>query len=98
MALFLPGATVVLTTTTTSARVPVPHMGGNCRLVNNSGENAWVEWGDADVVAQPDGSPLMLPGTVWTCRMPPRATHIAALIGGNKNSTGSLNITFGEGT
>ncbi len=98
MALFLPGQTVVLTVTTTSVRVPLPHMGGNCRLVNSSDENAWVEWGDADVVATATDSPLLLPGTVWTCRMPPHATHIAALIAGNKNSTGSLNITFGEGT
>jgi hypothetical protein len=98
MALFLPGDTIVLTVSTTSARVPIPYQGGNVRLVNDSGENAWVEWGDAAVVASPTGSPLMLPGTVWTCRMPPRATHIAALLGGGKNSTGSLNITFGEGT
>jgi hypothetical protein len=98
VALFLPGATVVLSVTTTSARVPLPHQGGNCRIVNNSSENAWVEWGDASVVATAADSPLLPPGTIWTCRMPPRATHIAALISGGKNATGSLNITFGEGT
>lgn len=98
MALFLPGATVVLSVTTTSARVPLPHVGGNVRLVNDSSANVWVEWGDAAVVAAETSSPLMPPGTVWTCRMPPRATHIAALLAGGKNSTGSLNITFGEGT
>jgi hypothetical protein len=98
VALFLPGATIVLTTSTTSARIPVLHMGGNVRLVNDSASNAWVEWGDETVVASETTSPLMLAGTAWTCRMPPRATHIAALIGGKANATGSLNITFGEGT
>lgn len=98
MALFLPGTTLVLTITTTSARVPLPHKGGNVRLVNDSSANAWVEWGDSAVVATATASPLMPPGTVWTCRMPPTATHIAALMEGGKNSTGKLNITFGEGT
>jgi hypothetical protein len=98
MALFLPGQTIVLTTSPASARIPVLHMGGNVRLVNNSGDNVWIEWGDDTVVATPEASPLMLPATVWTCRMPARATHIAALLGGKQNATGSLNITFGEGT
>lgn len=98
MALFLPGETITLSTTTTSARIPTLHQGGNVRLVNDSASNAWVEWGDNTVVATQTASPLMLPGTVWTCRMPPSATHIAALIGGHKNATGTLNITFGEGT
>lgn len=98
MALFLPGHTIVLNTSPASARIPVLHMGGNVRLVNDSGFNVWIEWGDETVVATADASPLMLPGTVWTCRMPPRATHIAALLGGTKKDTGSLNITFGEGT
>jgi hypothetical protein len=96
--MFMPGETLVLTATTTSARVPLPHQGGNCRIVNDSSVNAWVEWGDATVVASATTSPLMPPGSVWTCRMPQRATHIAALISGGKNATGSLNITFGEGT
>jgi hypothetical protein len=94
----MPGDTVVLTVTTTSARVPLPHQGGNVRIVNDSTANAWVEWGDSTVVATAAGSPLLPAGSVWTCRMPPRATYIAALLAGGKNSTGSLNITFGEGT
>ncbi len=98
MAPFLPGDTVVLNVTTTSARVPLPYVGGTVRIVNDSLTNAWVEWGGSDVVATATTSPLLPPGTVWTCRMPLRATHIAALIAGNKNAVGSLNITFGEGT
>jgi hypothetical protein len=98
VAIFLPGQTIVLTTSPVTARIPVLHMGGNVRLVNDSGDNVWIEWGDETVVATQTSSPLMLPGTVWTCRMPPRATHIAALLGGKKTATGMLNITFGEGT
>jgi len=98
MAIFLPGQTIVLTTSPVTARIPVMHRGGNVRLVNDSGFNVWIEWGDETVIASQTSSPLMLPNTVWTCRMPGSATHIAALLGGTKKDTGSLNITFGEGT
>jgi len=95
-ATFMPGNTVTLAVGPGSTRVALPGTGGNVRIVNDSAENVWIEFGGPDVVANPPDSLLMLPKTTALLRLPPKVSHVAGIMA-DKKSTGSLNITLGDG-
>lgn len=91
----MPGVTVVHAVGPASSAVALPRQGGNVRIVNDSKVSVWIEYGGADVVADPAASMLLTAGYTAMMRLPPHATHIAAVC--PAKGSGSLNITFGEG-
>lgn len=93
---FMPGPSVVHAVGPASSRVELPRQGGNVRIVNDGKVNVWIEYGDANVTADPSHSMLLTPGYTALMRMPPRASHLAAIC--PAKGTANLNITLGDGS
>jgi hypothetical protein len=94
--LFMPGVTITHDVKPASSTVALARQGGNVRVVNDSKVRVWIEYGGPDARAAPEDSMLIMPGYTAMMRVPPRATHMAAVC--PVKGTASLNITFGEGS
>ena len=93
---FLPGVSLSHAVGPASSRVALPRAGGNVRIVNDGKVNVWIEFGGGDAVADPSHSMLLTAGYTSLMRMPPRATHLAAVC--PAKGSASLNITLGDGS
>jgi hypothetical protein len=93
---FMPGITVQHPVTPVSSVVWLPRQGGNVRIVNDGKVNVWIEYGGKDAVADPAHSMLLTPGYTAMMRMPPNASHLAAVCPAKGSAT--LNITLGDGS
>lgn len=92
---FMPGPTIVHAVTPVSSAIALPRQGGNVRIVNDGKVNVWIEYGGPDAAASPEASMLLTAGYTAMMRMPPGATHLAAICPAKGAAT--LNITLGEG-